>query len=369
MASVKQLENGRYQARFRDEARREHARNFRLKRDAQRWLDEQTAAIVSGQWADPRAGKITLANYFQDWSVRQLWASGTLETAQLTINSVSFKDMPIRSVRRSHIETWIKEMQTGSGGRKPFAASTIAVRFNHLHHVFRAAVADRIIPVDPAENVRVPRRRRVEKSMQIPTVDEVRAAMGAAEAFFRPAIALAAFAGLRRGELAGLQLGDVDFLRRIVSVNRQVQRGAGGRGDVRPPKHGSERDVYVPEDLVTLLSTVTPYAGGWLLPGKDGPPGPHMLDNWWSAAVKAAGITRAIRLHDLRHFYASGLIAAGCDVVTVQRAMGHTSATTTLTIYSHLWPTAEDRTRTAAAGLMREVADDLRTIGPRQAAD
>lgn len=57
-------------------------------------------------------------------------------------------------------------------------------------------------------------------------------------------------------------------------------------------------------------------------------------------------------LHDLRHFYASGLIAAGCDVVTVQRAPGHASATITLNTDSHLWPTAEDRTRSAAADLM-----------------
>jgi integrase len=56
-------------------------------------------------------------------------------------------------------------------------------------------------------------------------------------------------------------------------------------------------------------------------------------------------------LHDLRHFYVSGLIAAGCDVVTVQRALGHATATITLTTYSHLWPTAEDRTRSAAADL------------------
>ena len=48
------------------------------------------------------------------------------------------------------------------------------------------------------------------------------------------------------------------------------------------------------------------------------------------------------------------LEAAGCDVVTVQRALGHASATTTLNTYSHLWPTAEDRTRKAAGGLMRQ---------------
>lgn len=49
-----------------------------------------------------------------------------------------------------------------------------------------------------------------------------------------------------------------------------------------------------------------------------------------------------------------GLIAAGCDVMTVQRALGHSTATTKLNTYSHLWPTAEDRTRKAAPGLLRQ---------------
>jgi len=66
-----------------------------------------------------------------------------------------------------------------------------------------------------------------------------------------------------------------------------------------------------------------------------------------------------------RHYYASGLIAAGCDVVTVQRALGHGKATTTLGTYAHLWPTAEDRTRQAAGELMAAAlpipADQART--------
>jgi integrase len=62
-----------------------------------------------------------------------------------------------------------------------------------------------------------------------------------------------------------------------------------------------------------------------------------------------------IRMHDLRHFYASGLIAAGCDVVTVQRALGHASATVTPNTYAHLWPSAEDRTRTAVTSMLVEV--------------
>lgn len=80
--------------------------------------------------------------------------------------------------------------------------------------------------------------------------------------------------------------------------------------------------------------------------------------------MRDAGLTD-FALHDLRHFYASGLITAGCDVVTVQRALGHKKATVTLDTYSHIWPTAEDRTRTAAQGLMDAtapaLADSVRT--------
>src|SRR5699024_2907266 len=74
----------------------------------------------------------------------------------------------------------------------------------------------------------------------------------------------------------------------------------------------------------------------------------------WNTLIKSTTI-EGITLHDLRHFFASGLIASGCDVVTVQRAMGHSSASITLNTYSPLWPDAADRTRTAAGGLRREV--------------
>lgn len=72
--------------------------------------------------------------------------------------------------------------------------------------------------------------------------------------------------------------------------------------------------------------------------------------------------------HDLRHFYATGLIAAGRDVVTVQQALGRSKATATLNTYAHLCPTAEDRTRAAAGAMMNDalsiLADPVRTAGP-----
>jgi integrase len=70
----------------------------------------------------------------------------------------------------------------------------------------------------------------------------------------------------------------------------------------------------------------------------------------------------AFTLYDLRHFFASGLIVDGCDVVTVHHALGHSSASITLNVYSHLWPQAEDRTRAAAGHLMATTADPADSV-------
>ncbi|MBS3183284.1 tyrosine-type recombinase/integrase [Leucobacter manosquensis] len=107
---------------------------------------------------------------------------------------------------------------------------------------------------------------------------------------------------------------------------------------------------------------------GYLFPGKPGePPTRGQVGYWWAKARTAASVD-GVRLHDLRHFYASGLIANGCDVVTVQQALGHAKATTTLNTYSHLWPTAEDKTRAAVGAIARTAlaaaADSMRTADP-----
>ena len=81
-----------------------------------------------------------------------------------------------------------------------------------------------------------------------------------------------------------------------------------------------------------------------------GPTG-RLVSLTWRQVRKAAGLD-GYTLHDLRHFYASGLVASGCDLVTLQQALRHSSATITLGVCSNLWLTAEDRTRAAAGDLM-----------------
>jgi integrase len=182
-------------------------------------------------------------------------------------------------------------------------------------------------------------------------------------------IGVCAFAGLRLGEASALRLDAVDFLKRTLQVERQVQYKPRFGAEIRDPKHGSRREVYIGDNLAEMLARHIEEHGtdshGWLFHNGGGRPlPPSTVDAWWQRTVKAAGAP-GLHIHGLRHFYASGLIAAGCDVVTVQHALGHAKPSLTLDTYSHLWPTAEDRTRKAAAAMLREVldhaADKLRT--------
>jgi integrase len=119
-----------------------------------------------------------------------------------------------------------------------------------------------------------------------------------------------AFAGLRLGEAAALQVGDIDFLRKEIRVERQVQRVKGGEVDVRAPKFGSERTVYAPDELLTIVSEhIRLYRPGddgtrWLFPGQRGNPlHQNSVGYWWRRARSA--VKNTYRLHDLRHFFAS----------------------------------------------------------------
>ncbi len=148
----------------------------------------------------------------------------------------------------------------------------------------------------------------------------------------------------------------MDFLRRQIYVRRQVHR-IEGAVEIRLPKYNSERTIHVPDALLELLAghIALGLSYDWLFAEvEDVPPHQNNVGHRWRTTLRRAGVT-GVRLHDLRHFYASGLIVSGCDVVTVQRALGHAKSTTTLTTYAHLWPTAEDRVRDAAGHLFEEV--------------
>src|SRR6185312_862073 len=215
---------------------KEHARHFKRKIDGQKWLNEVTASVVTGNYVDPKAGIITFEGFFADWSKRQIWTQGTRRGSDMAVRSATFADLELRRIKRSHLEQWVKKMSDDD-----LAPQTIHTRMMAIRNVLRGAVRDRLIAHDPSEGITMPRRRRVEHSMEIPSPQDVGTLYAAAEPWYRAFVGLCAFAGLRLGEAAAVRVSDIDFLRRTIFVQRQVQKEPNLELEIRAPKYGSER--------------------------------------------------------------------------------------------------------------------------------
>jgi integrase len=180
-------------------------------------------------------------------------------------------------------------------------------------------------------------------------------------------VLLGAFVGLRTSEVCGMRLTDVDFMRGIVTPAVQYP--------AEPLKTDASRaSVPIPQSLAALLSAHVQahvirehlFRNEWA-----DQLAPRVLDRAFrQARAKVStshGLDPAFRFHDLRHYYASLLIASGGDVKIVQARLRHKSAKTTLDTYGHLWPDSDDSTRAAVESIVAakppRVADYLRTGG------
>jgi integrase len=155
-----------------------------------------------------------------------------------------------------------------------------------------------------------------------------------------------------------LQVRHVDFLRRHLTVEQQVQQTAGQAVYVCPPKtQSSYRVVPLPQTVVDALANHLRGRGAgpndFIFTAPSGGPvvRTSFMHSTWAPAAKAAGLAKGVGLHSLRHFYASALIRGGLSVKVVSERLGHANAAMTLNVYAHLWPDDEDRTRQAVDDL------------------
>jgi len=146
---------------------------------------------------------------------------------------------------------------------------------------------------------------------------------------------VALYTGLRTGELCGLKWGDVDLERRKLRVVRQFSKGR-----VSTPKSGKSRTVPLPQAALRALTeqrAETYMRGDWVWCDDDGAPiTSDMIKSRFRIACRNAGV-REVRVHDLRHTYASMLVRRGVGLKVVQELLGHHSVTVTQR-YAHLAP-------------------------------
>ena len=338
-----------YWARYRDPLGKEHGQTFHTMREARHWLAENEVAKGRGDWVDPAAGRITFQVFAEQWRAVQVHRPST--TSQVESN-FRYRVYPLigqralAEVRPSHVQAMVKALSV------ELAPSTVETIYRHVAAVFHAAVRDRLISRTPCDGIALPRSDRDHKVVPL-DVEQVGAVAELMPERWQAAVWLAAGTGLRQGEVLGLTLDRVDFLRRTVKVDRQLMTPGRGVPAFAPPKtKASYRTVPLPDSIGFILAEhIRSFPPGTdeliFTTADDGPVRRQRVSAAWRKAADAAGLPEKTGFHATRHFYASLLIQHGESVKVVQARLGHASAIETLDTYGHLWPDSEDATREA----------------------
>jgi integrase len=204
--------------------------------------------------------------------------------------------------------------------------------------MLRTAVADEILVRNPCQVARAGVEHAPERP--VASIAEVTVLADAIAPRFRALVLLAAWCGLRRGELMGLRRQDVDLMRRTLRVERAVHQLIDGTLVVGPPKtDASRRTVAIPPHVVPdveahLEGFVGAKPDALVFTGeKGGPIRPHVLQKAWVKAKVEAGLTQ-FHLHDLRHAGNTWAAATGASTKELMARMGHANSAAALR-YQH----------------------------------
>ena len=346
MSHVQKRADRRYRARWLDPDGRERSRTFTRKADAERHLAAVEGAKLSGAYVND-ANPVTVGEYARKWAAnrphRQTTATRVESLISKHIEGTTIGDKRLSAVRASEIQAWVTDRA------KVLSPTTVRLLVQTLRSVFNAAVQDRLIASSPVARLSLPRS---ENARIVPlTVDQVQVLADAMPDRCRAMIIIQAGLGLRIAELLALRLEDVDFLRRTVRVEWQLTQDAKHRVSPKTPR--SRRTVPLPtvvaETLAAHISEFSPAEDGSLFTTTSGNlyRQEHFGARVFKPAAKSASLPAGVTSHDLRHHYASVLLAAGESVVAVAERLGHENATLVLKTYGHLMPDSEDRTRRA----------------------
>jgi integrase len=251
--------------------------------------------------------------------------------------------------------------------RRGNSPKTISNGLGVLREMLAYAVEWSYLTVNPAAQIRRPKPERTE--MRFLDADEVRRLLAAAEPEWRTLILTLVTTGMRIGELLALRWGDVDWHKRRVWVRRSVDRA--GRFS-EPKTRTSVRAIAAPPSLIAslrehLLRSRFSGEDDLVFPTTRGTPADY--GNVTQRALKPA-LRRArlpqVRLHDLRHTYASLLIAQGDHPKLISEQLGHASVQITLDRYGHLmdqsYGDASDRLEQALFGKGEHTAAQISRI-------
>ncbi len=356
----------RWDVRWRDDAGRQRHKAFERKQDAETFLVQVSADLARGVYVDPAAGKRRLRAYAEDWLANQTFDASTREAVELRLRLHVFPVLGDRQLRAlalqpSLVQSWTRGLQ------QQLAPNYVRVVFANLSAVFQAAMDDGLIGKNPCRAGSVkppaPDRRKV-----VPwTIERVAAVRAGLPERYAAVVDVGAGCGLRQGEVFGLAVEEVDFLRGTLHVCRQVKI-VGSKLVFAPPKRGKDRDVPLAGSVALRLAAhlqawpAVAVTLPWLPTGKTetvrlifttrertAVARTYFNRHIWKPALVQAEVpaTRENGMHALRHHYASVLLEDAVSPKALAEYLGHADPGFTLRVYAHLMPSSEDRARKA----------------------
>lgn len=349
----------RYRVRYRKpDGSQTDKRGFRRKIDAERWAAEHvTVAKATGSYVDPTAGRTSVGSLWPAWIAAKRVSCkasyiDSLEREWRHRVEPQWGGRGVATVSHREVQEWVARMAA-----EGCSASVVLRAEGMLSAMLRQAVRDRLIPSNPCDDVELPRKRRKEHRY-LTCAELMRLADAARDK--RAIVLVLGLTGLRWGEMAGLQVGDVDFDRRRLWIRRSATE-VRGEIVVDTPKSDKWRQVVFPAVLDAPLreACAGKASGDLVFTGADGgyvrrTHGPNTTASWFYWARKRAGVEGHMTVHDLRHTAASLMVASGANVKAVQRQLGHATASMTLDVYADLFDDDLDAVGEAMNSLLLE---------------
>ncbi len=320
-------------------------------------LGKTDAGVVFASLAPtPSRPAVTFTEAAERWWTLEKPAmkGGTQDTYRNTLDKhliPVFGERPIADITIADIEGWWAGLRSGKLSHKRLRT----IR-GILVGIFRRAVTSGLAERNPADAItgrlgREDREVRQAEWLTEPELVKLLTVAADREPRHHPILLTIASTGIRLGEAVGLQAGDVDLPRCKLSIRRAIRKR-----QVGSPKSGKPRTVDVPSATIAVLrgwldviraeAAVRGEEACWLFPSATGTPVDEpVVRDALVRALKAAGIRRKLRVHHLRHTYASLALQRGVPLLTVSRQLGHGSIAITADTYGHLAP---DATRQAA---------------------
>lgn len=265
MGSIRKAPSGKWQARYRDALGRQRSRSFSSKSAARTYLNGVETELERGDWIDPNAGRITLAEYVEEWVKGEAHlrpSSRANLDSRLRLHVLpAFGDHPLSAITPAEVRRWVAELTT------KLSAGGVASTYRTLARILGTAEVEGRIRRTPCVGIRLPKQTG-HTEMHFLTPAEVAKLAGTVEERYRALIFTAAYTGMRWGELAGLNVKRLDLQSGTVRVV-EAQTEVNGHVAIGPTKTGAHRSIALPPFLVEMLRS---HIGSARQTGSSSPP-------------------------------------------------------------------------------------------------